>query len=250
MRQPDDAMQLLDLTLPTPEENLALDETLLFSASRHEVLRFWEPPKPFIVLGRSSRLVQEVDIAACRAAGVPIHRRVSGGGAIVAGPGCLMYALTLDSVKRPELRSIDRAHAFVLRQMTEALRNIDPSVVAAGTSDLAFQPNPEKPLLKFSGNSLRVDRNRLLYHGTLLYDADLPKIARVLRGPPRQPEYRASRGHEHFLGNLPTDACRLRRAVREGWPIADSCSLDTAEMATVELLVRTRYARADWKESR
>ena len=46
-----------------------------------------------VVVGRSSRLDEEVHLDACRAAGVPVLRRPSGGAAIVSGPGCLMYAL-------------------------------------------------------------------------------------------------------------------------------------------------------------
>ena len=53
---------LLDLTLRTPEENLALDEALLAAAEAsagRETLRFWESPVPFVVLGvaRYVRLV-------------------------------------------------------------------------------------------------------------------------------------------------------------------------------------------------
>ena len=39
-------MQLLDLTFPTPEENLACDEALLEMCEQgydREILRFWEP---------------------------------------------------------------------------------------------------------------------------------------------------------------------------------------------------------------
>jgi len=52
-------MKLLDLTLPSPAENLALDEALLDAAEAgemaDEVLRFWESPQPLVVVGRSSQ---------------------------------------------------------------------------------------------------------------------------------------------------------------------------------------------------
>ena len=57
-------MQRLDLTLPTPAENLALDEALLEWAeeerSDREFLRLWEAPQPMVVVGRSSRVHAEV----------------------------------------------------------------------------------------------------------------------------------------------------------------------------------------------
>src|SRR5881394_616969 len=91
------SMQLLDLTLPSPAENLALDEALLEAAEAGElagdVLRLWEMPQPAVIVGRSSRLAEEVDAPAVRAAQVPVLRRASGGAAVVVGPGCLMYSV-------------------------------------------------------------------------------------------------------------------------------------------------------------
>ena len=62
-------MDLLDLTLPSPAENLALDEALLDWAeaerSGAEFLRLWESPQLLVVLGRTSQMEREVDVAAC-----------------------------------------------------------------------------------------------------------------------------------------------------------------------------------------
>src|SRR5262245_22104090 len=111
-------MQHLELTMPTPAENLALDEALLEWAEEEprerEVLRLWESSEPMVVVGRSSRVQKEVKEPACSERGIPILRRSSGGATIVAGPGCLMYAVVLSMKARPELKDIGRAHAFIL----------------------------------------------------------------------------------------------------------------------------------------
>src|SRR5688572_12695490 len=103
-------MRLLHLTLPTPAENLALDEALLDWAEEEnaewEFLRLWESPVPMVVVGRSSRVHEEVYESACDEANVPILRRSSGGAAIVAGPGCLMYAVILSYALQQELKDI------------------------------------------------------------------------------------------------------------------------------------------------
>ena len=70
-------MTLLDLTLPTPAENLALDEALLDAAEDGvggEVLRFWESPTPFVVVGYANKIASEVNVAACEATGGPEPR--------------------------------------------------------------------------------------------------------------------------------------------------------------------------------
>ena len=52
-------MKLLDLTLPPPAENLAYDEALLNwceSGDGEEVLRFWESPEYFVVVGYADKV--------------------------------------------------------------------------------------------------------------------------------------------------------------------------------------------------
>lgn len=221
-------MKLLNDTLETPQANLAFETELLdTSATQVEFFRMWESPDPIVVLGRSSKIEVEVNEPACTEMDVPILQRVSGGAAVVAGPGCLMYAVILDLERRPELAMVDRAHAWVLGEFVKALRPYLPNVSCAGTSDLALLANDpaaegescsaDRFARKFSGNSLRKTRKRILYHGTLLYDFDLSLIPRLLRTPPRQPEYRAGRDHSDFVTNLPLDGETLRKALIEHW---------------------------------
>jgi lipoate-protein ligase A len=213
-------MFLLDLTLPTPAENLALDEALLEAAEAGELagetLRLWESPQPIVVLGRSSRLADEVNMAACQARNIPILRRSSGGTAIVAGPGCLMYALVLSYDCRPHLRAIDAAHCFVLETIAAALRPFAPDIDHRGTSDLAIGDQ------KCSGNSMRCKRDHFLYHGTLLYDFPLELITQCLTTPPRQPDYRQGRPHGDFVTNLPLPAITLRGAIQAAFAADDA----------------------------
>jgi lipoate-protein ligase A len=153
----------------------------------------------------------EVNEAACRERGIPILRRSSGGAAIVTGPGCLMYAVVLDLQRRPHLRAIDEAHRFVLGKMQAALSRLLSGIAPQGTSDLALTDR------KFSGNSLRVKREHVLYHGTLLYDFPLHLVGELLSAPPRQPDYRRSRSHATFLTNLPVRREELLQALMDAW---------------------------------
>jgi lipoate-protein ligase A len=211
-------MHFLNLTLPLPEENVALDTMLLDACEAGElsgeVLRLWQPDQHFVVLGRSSDPTVEVNLAACRRKNIPILRRASGGGTILAGPGCLMYAVVLRH-ELQESRSISRCHEHVLKQMVASLAPLVPSVRSAGTSDLAIQT--EDTLKKFSGNALRMKREFFLYHGTLLYDFDLDLVGELLASQTREPLYRANRPHGAFLANLPVTREQLTEALVTGW---------------------------------
>ena len=120
-------MKLLDLTLDSPAENLALDEALLELAeagqSDDDVLRLWESPQTAVVIGRSSRIRDEVDVTACAKDSIPVLRRCSGGTSVVIGPGCLMYAVVLSYERHPDLRMVDMAHGYVLGKVAAAVDN-------------------------------------------------------------------------------------------------------------------------------
>jgi lipoate-protein ligase A len=245
-------MRRLEITLPSPAENLALDEALLDWAEAEkpdwEFLRVWESPQPMVVVGRSTRLHLEVEMEACRARAIPILRRSSGGAAIVAGPGCLMYAVVLSYALRPELKDIGRAHTFVLQRMAANLQPLVASfgtISFEGTSDLVFDDMrmPSQPR-KFSGNSLRAKRTHLLYHGTLLYNSDLTLIETCLRMPPRQPEYRQQRPHRSFVMNLPAECQALVDAVDRAWPTSQN--VHDWPRQRVAALVNERFSQHGW----
>ncbi len=237
-------MKLIDLTLPTPQENLALDEALLDEAEEGrgagEVLRLWESPEPCVVIGRSSRVASEVNLSACRRMNIPVLRRCSGGAAVVAGPGCLMYALLLSYRQRPQLHVLNQAHSFVLSAIANALSKIVPGVEKLGTSDLTRYDR------KFSGNSLRCKRDYLLYHGTILYQFPLQLISQCLATAPRQPPYRRQRAHDSFVTNLPASAAQLRAAICQAWQATPRGEDWPRER--VGRLVAERYSRSSWNE--
>lgn len=241
-------MYHLPLTLETPAANLALDEALLDAAVEGqlpgEVLRLWEPTEFFVVLGRSSKLA-EVHAEACRQVNVAVLRRPSGGATILTGPGCLMYALLLDAERRPELRSVDRAHEFVLGTIQRALLPLAPGIARHGTSDLTIPAaTASDPPVKFSGNSLRLRRGHLLYHGTILYDFPLERIDDWLADPARRPKYRGERGHRQFITNLPATRAELESTLTKAWgatePLIDWPRERTSELAA------SRYSTVEW----
>jgi lipoate-protein ligase A len=241
-------MRLLDLTLPAPAENLALDEALLEEAETAaeplETLRFWEPTQIMAVVGRSSRIESEVNLAACRELGIPVLRRISGGAAIVAGPGCLMYGLVLSYHNRPNLRAISLAHAFVLDTMAKALGPFAPGVHCCGTSDLVLETGLGS--LKFSGNSMRCRKRHFLYHGTILYNFSLDVISRCLKIPPRMPEYRNGRDHRAFIMNLPVSGAWIRRALISAWNAVEPL-VDWPRELTARLTAE-KYGNPQWNQ--
>lgn len=229
-------------------EALALDEALLEEA--HEglrqvrVVRVWEAPVPVVVVGSSSRVEEEVDLAACAAAGVPVLRRPSGGATVILGPGCLMWSVI--EAFPLGVPAVERIHEAMLGPLATALSEGSAAVVRVGTSDLALAGAREEDARKVSGNALRVRRHGVLYHGTLLDSFDIGLAGRLLRHPPREPGYRVRRPHEAFLANLGMGRSRLERLVRGAFGAEGTFPPAEVPQARVERLLRERYALPAW----
>ncbi len=210
-------MYYLNRSYEDPHSNLAFDEALLEamdgleshksetaseSDGPAELLRFWQMSGPCVVVGRSSKIAEEVHLERCERDAVPVLRRMSGGGTIVAGPGCAMFSVLLSLDARPECRLLDEAHRTVMTRVRQALQwaldeyGVEQKVDIRGICDLTIDGQ------KISGNALRLKRHWLMYHGTLLIDMPLCWISEYLAMPPKQPEYRRGRSHDQFVTGL------------------------------------------------
>ena len=164
--------------------------------------RTWEVTRPAVIIGRGNTMAQLVDEAACRADGVPLVRRCSGGGAVVLGPGCVNYAVVLTFDSCPELFEVAASFSLILGRLTAAL-GIAGLAIGGGT-DLVMNDR------KVSGNAQRRGRRALLQHGTVLYDFDSALATRYLYEPARRPAYRGTRSHTAFLANVPLAGAEAR----------------------------------------
>jgi lipoate-protein ligase A len=235
-------MKYLDLTLPDPAGNLACDEALIELLENTEaaegLLRTWESKSHFVVLGHSNKLNLEVDSVACEMQQVAISRRLSGGGTVVQGPGCLNYTLVLRSgVDAPA--TIGESFRFVLEKHKRCIEAMTGARVAiAGTSDLTIDGK------KISGNAQYRKRRFALLHGTFLLDLNLEIVDRCLLHPPNQPEYRKNRAHRDFIANLQLRSADVCKTLMETWRASDRF-LDVPTSRIAEL-VRSRYGCAEW----
>jgi len=234
-------MRLIDHSLPTPQENLAFDEALLERCEQDQIprLRFWEPSGVFVVLGYANRAATEVDLGACRTRGIPVLRRISGGGTVLQAPGVLNYTLTFPLPQRGPLASITGTNRHILERHGEALsRLLNRPVERRGQTDLALDGR------KVSGNAQKRAGRALLFHGTFLLALQLDLLDPLLPMPSRQPDYRAGRTHRAFLENLKLDAAAVKEALVTLWQAAPQRS--SVDREQIKRLLKSRYANPAW----
>jgi len=243
-------MKWLDLTLPSPTENLACDETLLDwceNGKGEEVLRFWESRDYFVVVGYANKIAREVNMAACEKRGIPILRRCSGGGTVLQGQGCLNYTLVLRITDDGPLRTIGQSNQFIMERNRAAIESLlgtlnthhsTLNICIGGHTDLVIGGR------KFSGNSQRRRKNFLLFHGTFLLDFNLSLIGELLQMPSKQPDYRQGRNHGDFLVNLKIPADRLKNVLIKAWNVTG----ESSDFPKQELhqLAAEKYSTTKW----
>jgi len=235
-------MLACDLTLTSPQENLACDEALLELCERgeaDELLRLWEPSQYFVVVGYGNRVRSEVSLPFCQQHTIQILRRCSGGGTVLQGPGVLNYSLVLRADSSSPAHSITAANSFILKRHQDALAALlRAPVEVRGHTDLAIGG------LKFSGNSQRRGKRFLLFHGSFLLNFDLELMERILPMPSRAPEYRFGRSHSDFLMNLKIPATLIKRALLQAWE-ADETFADIP-LEPIAHLARHKYGSDAW----
>lgn len=245
-------MRLLEVQFENPAENLACDEALLDwceSSDAGDVLRFWEPGHFFVVAGYSNRISSGVNTAACEANEIPIHRRCTGGGTVLQGPGCLNYSLILKIAARAELQTIHSANRFIMEKNRAALQKIcvaGAEVLVQGHTDLTVATGglPPDARRKFSGNAQRRKKNYLLFHGTLLLAFDLERIENFLLMPSAQPAYRQNRTHRDFLTNLNLPPSLVRKVLGATWNASGTLAFDPVR--DLWLRLRDKYVSPEW----
>jgi len=238
-------MQLIDHLCKTPGEDLALDEFALMKAEAGELgqtLRFWEPRRYFVVLGRAGRASADCIIDVCRRDGVTIERRISGGGTVLQGPGCVNYSLVLSYESNPSYRDLRESYRAVLGPIAGRLNAMGVAAAVLPISDLAVEGK------KISGNAQARKKRYFLHHGTFLVDMDLAEVSRYLRHPAREPVYRRGREHADFLTNIPLSRRQIEDVIKDVFPVTGPAWRPSrADIEGLKTLAEEKFEKKLWR---
>ncbi len=164
-------MRIVINTEINPFFNLAFEEYLLKEVP-FESFMLWSG-EPSIVLGKHQNALAEVNYPVVHREGIAVARRLSGGGTVFHGPGNLNFTFVRDG-EPGKLIDFKKHTAPVI----EFLNALGVPARFEGKNDLRVRG------LKISGNAEHIYKNRVLHHGTLLYDASLDTLNEAIRVTP------------------------------------------------------------------
>jgi lipoate-protein ligase A len=161
-------MFCLNLDSTDPFFNLAAEEYLLKNSKEEYLILYVNAPS--VIIGKHQVAHREINYEFITENNIPVIRRISGGGTVFHDYGNLNFTFIFQSIKG---RQVDfRKYTMPVIEFLASL-----GVVAGfeGKNELKVDG------FKVSGNAEHVYRERVLHHGTLLFDTNLDDLKDSLK---------------------------------------------------------------------
>ena len=154
-----------------PHYNMSFDEFCLERFPSDDTVFYLWRNSPSVIIGRNQNAYAEVNLPYLEAHGIRLARRVTGGGAVYHDLQNLNYTIVGRS------RDLERDCPGYLHLMLDALRALGVPAEFTGRNDIVVEGR------KVSGYAKRVYKDRLMVHGTLMYDVDIASLTEALSVP-------------------------------------------------------------------
>lgn len=148
-----------------PFYNQAFEEFIFQTFLEEDIFFLWQNV-PSVVVGSYQNICREVHVETLRKLGIPVVRRMSGGGTVYHDLGNVNYTYI---TRQERLVDYDRC----LQPVIDALNAIGVPARKSRTCDIAIGER------KISGSAQRVTGGRVLHHGTLLFQSDLTVLDQI-----------------------------------------------------------------------
>ena len=229
-----------------PAFNLAFEEYVLTHRREGAYLLLWQNDNT-IVIGQNQNAEAEINRTFVEEHGIHVVRRTTGGGAVYHDMGNLNYSFITDAGDAERL-TMER----FTRPIVEALKALGLDAEASGRNDILVEGR------KVSGTAQRVTRDRILHHGTLLFDADPSMVAGALNVDPEKFRSKSAKSVRSRIGNI-RDFLKKDMDLSAFWAYLktalsgsglEQTTLTPEELAEVQALKARKYDTWEWNFGR
>lgn len=225
----------------SPQYNLAFEEYCLKNLCHYpQIMLLWQN-KNAVIIGRYQNALSEINSLEAERLGIDLVRRTTGGGAVYHDLGNLNYSFIS---KADSLAAIDLEVAAA--PLLQALNKMGIEAKVEGRNDIVLAGS------KISGTAQRLYKNRLLHHGTLLYDTDLRVLEKVLTVDPTKLKAKGVKSVRSRVGNI-KDILTRDQSTFEFWqdlllalPAMEKIEMTSRQLAEISDLAQSKYASWEW----
>lgn len=153
-----------------PYFNLALEEYLLKEKDISDDLFFVWQNSPCVVIGRNQNPFNEIHLITAQELGIPVIRRISGGGTVFHDLGNINFTYITKNIKH-RLNN----YQFFLQPIIDILNKVGVPARFVPSSHIYIGDK------KISGNAQSFYKDKMIHHGTLLFDGDLDTLRKLLK---------------------------------------------------------------------
>lgn len=240
-------MRYLKNPSTNPYYNMAFDEYCLESLPIDEPVFFLWQNRPAVIVGYNQEVNTEVNLDYLKEKGIDLVRRVTGGGAVYHDLENLNYTI----VGRSE--DLERDYPEYAALMMKALQALGVPATLSGRNDILVDGK------KVSGFAKRVCKNRLMVHGTLMYNVNVDVLTHVLNPSTTKLQ---SKGIASVRSRV-TNLCnylpelsdiqafknRLEEILSNNYSNAEY-KLSEADLANIQQLTDEKFATWEWNYGR
>jgi lipoate-protein ligase A len=226
-----------------PYFNLAAEEYVL-KEFQHDVFMIWRN-EASVIVGKHQNTSREVNQAFCSANSIPVIRRITGGGTVYHDRGNINFSF-VNTGEEGKLVNFKKYTEPVI----SFLKSFGLNAYFEGKNNIRVNG------LKVSGNAAHVFKNRVLHHGTLLFDANLENLEQSISGNEDYYHDRSVRSIRSEVANL-KDLISTRITAEdfekqffdhmlEYLAPSEEYSWCEDDIARINKIKRERYLEASW----
>ncbi|VEU59626.1 lipoate--protein ligase [Mesomycoplasma neurolyticum] len=150
----------------SPFFNLTIEEAIAKDEELQDDIIFFYQHDNAVIIGQNQNVHKEVKLDVLKNENIELYRRLSGGGAVYHDLGNLNFSF----ITKKDNSSYEK----FLSPILEFLKSLNLDAKFKGRNDLVVND------AKFSGNAQFMHKNKIVHHGTILFNADLTKLSKVL----------------------------------------------------------------------
>jgi lipoate-protein ligase A len=151
-----------------PYVNLSLEEYYLKNSEDNYFILYRNAPS--VVIGKHQNLFREINASWVYEHNIKICRRLSGGGTVYQDFGNLNFSFIINCFNLEKVNYKEFTFPIV-----QALNSFNLQVENSDRNDLLLDG------MKISGNAMHIFKNRVICHGTLLYNSNLSDLSKSLK---------------------------------------------------------------------